>query len=61
MKGRHVTTQEHVHTGPIAFLFAGLSAVIFIQLVKIASAEMVKHPGILEQIGKVSGSLIQTD
>lgn len=52
--------REHVHTGPIAFVFAGIAAIIMIQLVKLASAEMVKRPA-LEPAGKVLGSLIQTD
>lgn len=52
--------QEHVHTGPVAFLFAGISAVIFIQLVKIASAYLVTRPS-TEPVGKVLGSIIQTD
>lgn len=51
--------QEHVHTGPVAFVFAGFAAIIMIQLVKLASAEMVKRPS-TEPIGKVLGSIIQT-
>jgi len=33
--------QEHVHTGVISFLFAGISAVIFIQLTRMVAAKLV--------------------
>lgn len=52
--------QEHVHTGPVAFVFAGISAILMIQLIKLVSAEMVKRSQ-LEPAGKVLGSIIQTD
>lgn len=57
---RGVAVQEHVHTGPVAFVFAGIAAIIMIQLVRLASAEMVKRPS-TEPLGKVLGSIIQTD
>jgi len=49
-----------VHTGPLAFIFAGIAAIVTIQLVKLAAAELVKRP-VFEPAGKVLGSLIQTD
>lgn len=49
--------QEHVHTGPVAFLFVVIAAIVGLNLVKIASAEMVKRPA-TEGAGKVLGSLI---
>jgi len=52
--------QEHVHTGPVSFVFAGIAAILMIQLVKLLSAEMVKRPA-FEPAGKVLGSIIQTD
>jgi hypothetical protein len=52
--------QEHVHTGPVAFVFAGIAAILMIQLVKLVSAELVKRPQ-TEGAGKVLGSIIQTD
>jgi len=52
--------QQHVHTGPLTFLFAGIAAIVTIQLVKLAAAELVKRP-VFEPAGKVLGSLIQTD
>lgn len=33
---------EHVHTGVISFLFAGISAVIFIQLTRMVAQKMVE-------------------
>lgn len=36
MEGR-----EHVHTGVVAFLFAGISAVLFIQLLRLVSAKLI--------------------
>lgn len=48
---------EHLHTGPVAFLFAGIAAIVVFNLVKIASAELVKRPG-TEGIGKIAGSLV---
>lgn len=50
--------QEHVHTGPVAFVFAGVAAIIFLNLVKIVSAELVKRSGPAEGIGKIAGSLV---
>lgn len=49
--------QEHIHTGAVAFLFAGLSAIILIQLLRIGAGEMVKNQR-LEPVGKVVGSLV---
>jgi hypothetical protein len=51
------SVQEHVHTGPVAFLFAGIAAIVVINLVKLASAELVKRPT-TEGAGKVLGSLV---
>ena len=51
--------QEHVHTGVISFLFAGLSAVVFIQLLRLATAKMVAQGGSMESAGKTIGALVQ--
>lgn len=51
--------QEHVHTGPVAFVFAGVAAIIMFNLVRIASAELVKRPS-TEGVGKVLGALVHT-
>ena len=52
--------QEHMHTGFAAFLFAGISAVVFIQLTRLAAAQLVKpgSPAFAESTGKVLGSLV---
>jgi hypothetical protein len=49
---------EHVHTGVISFLFAGISAVIFIQLVRLASAKLVDQGGAMESAGRTIGALV---
>jgi hypothetical protein len=50
--------QEHVHTGVISFLFAGLSAVVFIQLLRLAAAKMVEQGGTMESVGRTAGALV---
>lgn len=49
--------QEHIHTGFVAFLFAGLAALVLFNLVKLGSAYMVQNDR-LEPAGKVLGSLV---
>ena len=49
--------QEHMHTGPIAFLYAGISAVVFLKLMEIIAANLVDNPR-TETIGKVLGGLL---
>lgn len=51
------TMQEHVHTGFVSFVFAGVSAVIFIQMMRLVAAELVKNPS-TEGAGKVIGGLV---
>lgn len=48
--------QEHVHTGIVSFLFAGISAVLFIQMVRLFSAKLIDtgHEG----AGSTLGSLV---
>jgi hypothetical protein len=48
--------QEHVHTGVISFLFAGISAVIFIQLTRMIAAKMVDAG--YEGAGSTLGALV---
>jgi hypothetical protein len=50
--------QEHVHTGVVSFLFAGISAVVFIQLARLVSAKLVNQGGILESAGTSLGALV---
>lgn len=51
--------QEHIHTGFAAFVFAGVSAIVMFNLVKLLGAQMVKYPT-TEGAGKVLGSLVHT-
>jgi len=48
--------QEHTHTGVVAFLFAGISAVIFIQLLRLASAKLIDAG--FEGVGSSVGALV---
>jgi len=50
--------QEHVHTGVISFLFAGISAVVFIQLARLVAAKMVEQGGTFESAGRTVGALV---
>ena len=49
----------HLHTGPISIVVAGVSALIFFNVIKIAAANMVlaKNPTI-SGAGKILGSLV---
>lgn len=48
--------QEHVHTGVVSFLFAGISAVIFIQALRLLSAKMIESG--FEGAGSTVGALV---
>lgn len=50
--------REHVHTGVVSFLFAGVSAVVFIQLVRLGSAWLVTKGGVWESLGSSAGALV---
>lgn len=49
--------QAHVHTGIVSFLFAGLSAVVFIQLMRLAAAKAVQHDS-TRGVGEMVASLV---
>lgn len=49
--------QEHLHTGPLAFLFAGVSAVVFINLMRLAAIWLDDLPG-FERVSRVIGGLV---
>lgn len=49
--------QEHLHTGPLAFLFAGVSAVVFINLMRLAAIWLDDMPG-FDRVSRVIGSLV---
>jgi hypothetical protein len=36
--------RDHVHTGPFAFLFAGLSAIVLIHVLRIVATQLADHP-----------------
>jgi hypothetical protein len=50
-------SQDHLHTGFPHFVFAGLSAIVMIHLLRFAAAQMVTRPG-LETPGRILGSLV---
>ena len=49
--------QEHVHTGFVSFMFAGISAVIFIQVARLIAGQLVAMPA-TEGAGKVLAGLV---
>lgn len=49
--------QEHIHTGFSAFLFAGISAIILLNVTRWGAAHLVNNPS-TEGLGKVIGSLV---
>ena len=49
--------QPHIHTGVIAFIFTGISAVVFIKLSKIGAAALVNHAS-TESVGKWLGGVL---
>lgn len=49
--------REHVHTGPFMFLFAGLSAVVFINLLRLIAIFAADKPS-LEWLAKMIGGAI---
>jgi hypothetical protein len=48
---------DHLHTGFPHFVFAGLSAIVLIHLLRFVAAQMVTRPG-LESSGRIVGSLV---
>lgn len=49
--------QGHTHTGFFAFLFAGVSAIVLINLIRFAAAAMLEHDG-TKTLGKTVGALV---
>lgn len=33
---------EHIHTGPVMFIYSGLAAIIMIQLIRLVAARLVQ-------------------
>lgn len=52
--------REHVHTGPAAFLFAGLSAIVLIHVLRIVAGQLSDRPG-TEGAGKVLAAFALAD
>lgn len=50
--------QEHIHTGFGSVVFAGVSAIIVIQVLRLSSAWMISKGGGLESIGRVVGGTV---
>lgn len=51
--------KEHWHTSVDAILFAGISAIIVINLVRIIAAKAASRGGTLGQIGQSLGALVK--
>ena len=50
---------NHVHTGPISILFAGLSAILVINLVRLGSAKLATMDNsTLAALGRTTGALV---
>ena len=47
----------HFHSGIVAVLFAGISAVVVFNLARYGAAKMVENPS-TEKLGKTIGSLV---
>jgi predicted metal-binding membrane protein len=48
---------EHVHTGPYMFLWVGLSALVFLNLVRLLAIWAAQQPG-LEWLARMLGGAI---
>lgn len=57
---RQGVMREHVHTGPAAFLFAGLSAIVLIHVLRIVAAQLAERPG-TEGAGKALAAFALSD
>jgi hypothetical protein len=49
---------EHYHSDLIAFLFAGVSAVLFINLLRLVCAPIATRDDVLGSIGRSAGALV---
>lgn len=52
--------RDHVHTGPAAFVFAGLAALVFIHVVRIVATQLAANPS-TASAGKVLASFALAD
>lgn len=49
--------REHVHTGGFAFLFAGISALVFLNILRLIAIFAADRPG-MEWLAKMIGGAI---
>lgn len=52
--------RDHIHTGPAAFLFAGLSAIVLIHVLRIIATQLADHTG-TEGAGKALAAFALSD
>lgn len=52
--------RDHVHTGVTDFVFAGLAAIVFIHLLRIAAVKLSENPS-TQRIGTVIGAFALVD
>jgi hypothetical protein len=50
--------RPHIHTGFVAFVFAGVSALVFLNIYRFATAKLSENPN-TETIGKAMGALVK--
>lgn len=48
---------DHVHTGVVSFVFAGVSAIVFIHLLRFAAAKM-SNTDSMSSFGKALGGVV---
>lgn len=49
--------REHVHTGPFAFLFAGISALVFFNVLRLIGIWAADKPGMEWLAGMIGGAI----
>jgi hypothetical protein len=52
--------EDHLHTGPVQFLFVGISALVFLNLWRLAAAKLADSENVtLAALGRTGGSLVK--
>lgn len=52
--------RDHVHTGPAAFMFAGLAAIVMIHVLRMLATQLADRPG-TEGAGKALAAFALAD
>lgn len=52
--------REHLHTGPVAFVYAGLAALVFIHILRIVALQLADNPS-TAGAGKALGAFALAD